>query len=606
MVGKRFELQNANFKKVGVKLVMECITSVVYTSIDDSYDSEPIMPVRGLRQGGPLSPYLFIICAEGLSCLLTEKERLCYLHDDCYLFFRASQEEVESVKGILAAYELLSGQKVNFHKTSILFSSNATFDKRAPICDILGVVEVNDQGKYLGLSSLVGRNKKNIFQFIRDRVSSKIKWWNSKVFKAKYFPNSNFLNAKLGSNLSFVWRSIFATQQVTRKGARVRIGDGRSTSIWADLWLLNEKSGDIPDSWIWVLDKKHKFSVKSIYRCLRGEVVMSVADDSSGVWNRIWNLHIALCVRNFLWRVTACYLPTFEALALKNVFINAVCCVCNSRDESTVHLFADCEMAVKSWRAAKLVVPTDWNGHANYMGDQWQASETYESNLKEQVKVIELRSGKSLDNPHVTEVVQVDDVPINSEDEMAEIPYVNALVGHHPTKWQGARGKLVGSREEEFEEGDGVLVWQPGWFKVNVDTALFDRKGSVGRGCAVRDEGGRLVCALRIEGNFDARTDEGMGIREALSWLKDWSNLIEADALDVVLDIRNSNGEGGELLIDDCATLAKQFSKLFFVYVRRSANLAAHCLARNARSMSGHRKWFSNFPKFLTSVNVSI
>ncbi|XP_055961032.1 uncharacterized protein LOC130015273 [Mercurialis annua] len=57
-----------------------------------------------------------------------------------------------------------------------------------------------------------------------------------------------------------------------------------------------------------------------------------------------------------------------------------------------------------------------------------------ESNLKEQVKVIELRSGKSLDNPHVTKVVQVDDVPINSDDEMAETPYVNALVGHHPTK----------------------------------------------------------------------------------------------------------------------------------------------------------------------------
>jgi hypothetical protein len=53
-----------------VYLVMQCIQSISYLLILNSDPVGYIRPTRGIRQGDPLSPYLFLICAEGLTALL--------------------------------------------------------------------------------------------------------------------------------------------------------------------------------------------------------------------------------------------------------------------------------------------------------------------------------------------------------------------------------------------------------------------------------------------------------------------------------------------------------------------------------------------------------
>ena len=50
--------------------MMQCVSTVAYSIRINGKSKDHIVPSRGLRQGDPLSPYLFLLCAEGLSALI--------------------------------------------------------------------------------------------------------------------------------------------------------------------------------------------------------------------------------------------------------------------------------------------------------------------------------------------------------------------------------------------------------------------------------------------------------------------------------------------------------------------------------------------------------
>jgi hypothetical protein len=119
-----------------VELIMKCVSTVTYSIIVNGQPAGLIEPTRGLRQGDPLSPYLFLLCAEVLSSQFQQAERVGLLRgvptsskgprlnhlffaDDCLLFCKASVSEWQILTGILDEYEKALGQRLNKDKTSV-------------------------------------------------------------------------------------------------------------------------------------------------------------------------------------------------------------------------------------------------------------------------------------------------------------------------------------------------------------------------------------------------------------------------------------------------------------------------------------------------------
>lgn len=130
------------------------VSFVTYKISRDGMKVGRLMPSRGLRQCDPLSPYLFIICVEGLSSLINHYERACLLHrvriargascfthlsfaNNCFLFFKTSVQEAHVMKIVLFMYRAVSGQKVNYNKSSISFNANVEVDSTHSICNLI-------------------------------------------------------------------------------------------------------------------------------------------------------------------------------------------------------------------------------------------------------------------------------------------------------------------------------------------------------------------------------------------------------------------------------------------------------------------------------------
>ena len=153
---------------------------------------------RGIRQGDPLSPFLFLLCTEGLNGLITQaanrgdikgyalsrnSQRLTHLlfANDSLLFCRATEQECNNILEILDIYGSFSGQQINWNKTTIFFSKLTAEGIRQHIKQALGVPEIKQYEKYLGLPSFVRRKKKASFNFIKERVWRKLQGWEEKL-----------------------------------------------------------------------------------------------------------------------------------------------------------------------------------------------------------------------------------------------------------------------------------------------------------------------------------------------------------------------------------------------------------------------------------------
>ena len=191
-------MKKMGFHQKWIGLMLACISSVSYSVLINGEPHGNIQPSQGLRQGDPLSPYLFLLCAEGLHSLIKQAEAssdmqgvaLCrqgpkithlFFADDSLLFTRATNIACEKIKLILEQYERASGQQINRDKTTIFFSKSTPVPTQNAIKESLNVPIIRQYEKYLGLPSLIGRNRAESFAQIKERVWHKLKGWKEKL-----------------------------------------------------------------------------------------------------------------------------------------------------------------------------------------------------------------------------------------------------------------------------------------------------------------------------------------------------------------------------------------------------------------------------------------
>ncbi|XP_057808734.1 uncharacterized protein LOC131023209 [Salvia miltiorrhiza] len=194
MVVMRFSLPIIN-------LVMQCISMVVFSFVINHKVYGNLIMSRGLRQGCPLSSFLFVICAQGFSSLIRSYEnqglfngitmaRYClsitnlFFADDSLVFFKATKETATNFKVILEDYGRASGQVINFDKPAITFSPNTKTKDIGQVTETLGIKETQGHSMYLGLPTFVVKKKTMQFYYIRDRVYKKISTWDHKFFSS--------------------------------------------------------------------------------------------------------------------------------------------------------------------------------------------------------------------------------------------------------------------------------------------------------------------------------------------------------------------------------------------------------------------------------------
>ncbi|OMO90013.1 reverse transcriptase [Corchorus capsularis] len=350
-------MSRMGFSTRWVHLVMQCVRTVSYSILVNGVQTRRIVPSRGIRQGDPLSPYLFLLCMEGFSSLLQHAERIGDIHgvevarnapcishlffaDDSLLFLRASLGECDAIKNLLRIFELASGQQINIDKSA-----------------------------------------------------------------ARYFRNSSFMQAQLGSNPSFVWRSLMAGREVIRVGSQWRIGNGLDVDVWRDRWIGKSsdhmptpRSGVIcspcpvsalidndghwlipqleelfepedvynilciplpyrptPDTLIWSGTTTGQYTVRSGYYAARnmlGKQVIS-REEISVKWRIVWGSLLLPKIKYFLWRLINNILPTKSQLQLRGLPIGGNCEASNDFWENL--LLKAAQLGLLELMAAKLV-----------------------------------------------------------------------------------------------------------------------------------------------------------------------------------------------------------------------------------------------------------
>ncbi|XP_073133406.1 uncharacterized protein [Henckelia pumila] len=188
-------LRRFGFSEQVVRMVRACISFCKFSVNVNGTPAGFFASSRGLRQGDPLSPLLFVLGAEylsrGLDRLFLQHADLRYRSgcdlpishlayaDDVIIFANGGSRGLQRLKDFLAHYENCSGQLVNVDKSAMIFPPGWTARRRSRLLQITGFAEGQLPLKYLGAPLFRGNRKCSLFEPLLQSVRKKLEGWES-------------------------------------------------------------------------------------------------------------------------------------------------------------------------------------------------------------------------------------------------------------------------------------------------------------------------------------------------------------------------------------------------------------------------------------------
>ncbi|XP_028104944.1 uncharacterized protein LOC114303962 [Camellia sinensis] len=189
-------MRNFGFGEKWLGWIKSCLSSSRVSVLVNGSPTKEFAPQRGLRQGDPLSPLLFNIVAEGLNILIERAKELGLVKgasvgptelkfshlqfaDDSIIFCEAVRGELVHIKRILRCFEVLSGLKINFHK-SLLCGVGVPDGEVNQFTSIFNCRSQKLPFNYLGLPLGANPNRKSTWQPVIEKVKKKLANWKRK------------------------------------------------------------------------------------------------------------------------------------------------------------------------------------------------------------------------------------------------------------------------------------------------------------------------------------------------------------------------------------------------------------------------------------------
>ncbi|KAH7845388.1 hypothetical protein Vadar_001417 [Vaccinium darrowii] len=214
-------LESMNFHPKMIQWIQACVSTASYNLNINGEPTGHILGKKGLRQGDPLSSYLFVIIMEVLTCILKEKAKLPDFHfhwrcertkiinlcfaDDLMIFCKGDLSSIKHIQASLIEFESLSGLAPSPGKSNIFFSG-VNSSTKADILTLLGFKEGSLPIKYLGVPLLSTKLKHIDCKPLIDKITSKTKSWTNRDLT--YAGRVQLIKSILFSMQTY-WSSIF-------------------------------------------------------------------------------------------------------------------------------------------------------------------------------------------------------------------------------------------------------------------------------------------------------------------------------------------------------------------------------------------------------------